>query len=222
MVITALHGFLGAPSDWDFLRDAGFNVDTPPLDAIPQRGHTLLGYSLGGRLALHALLAGAHYERAIFISTGLGIEDEASRAARRESDEAWAQRFENDDWDTVIRDWNAQPVLAGPALPRTREHYDPRALREWSSGALPSVASRLHELTIPTLWIAGARDTKYVGEAQRAASLAHNARVAVVADAGHRVPWERPEDFVALLRELHRYAAVARFALSDIPPIVSS
>jgi 2-succinyl-6-hydroxy-2,4-cyclohexadiene-1-carboxylate synthase len=201
MVITALHGFLGAPSDWNFLRDAGFSIDTPPLDAIPSRGGTLLGYSLGGRLALHALFAGARYDRAIFISTGLGIEDESARAARRASDEAWAHRFESDDWDSVIKDWNAQPVLAGPALPRTRDDYDPRALREWSSAVLLPVASRLHELTIPTLWIAGARDTKYVAEAHRAASLAPNARVAIVENAGHRVPWERPEAFIEIVRE---------------------
>jgi 2-succinyl-6-hydroxy-2,4-cyclohexadiene-1-carboxylate synthase len=201
LVITCLHGFLGAPTDWNFLRDAGFTIETPPLDAIPPRGDTLLGYSLGGRLALHALLAGAQYERAIFISTGLGIEDEPSRADRRASDEAWAHRFESEEWDTVIDAWNAQPVLAGPSPPRSRDNYDPRALREWSSGTLPPVASRLHELTIATLWIAGARDTKYVSEAQRAASLARTARVAIIEDAGHRVPWERPAAFTALLRE---------------------
>ena len=201
MVITALHGFLGAPSDWNFLRDAGFTIDTPPLDAIPPRGDTLLGYSLGGRLALHALLDGAQYERAIFISTGLGIEGDGERAKRRASDEAWAKRFENDDWNSVIDAWNAQPVLAGPALPRTRDHYDSRALREWSSGAMPPAASRLNELTIPTLWISGARDTKYAAEAQRAATLAPNARVALVANAGHRVPWERPEELIAVLHD---------------------
>jgi 2-succinyl-6-hydroxy-2,4-cyclohexadiene-1-carboxylate synthase len=204
MVITALHGFLGAPSDWNFLRDAGFAIEAPPLDAIPPRGDILLGYSLGGRLALHALLAGAHYDRAIFISTGLGIEDESARAARRASDEAWAHRFESDDWGTVINAWNAQPVLAGPALPRTRTDYDPRALREWSSAALPPVASRLHELTIPTLWMAGARDTKYVAEAHRAASLAPIARVAIVENAGHRVPWEQQEAFIEIVREFAR------------------
>jgi 2-succinyl-6-hydroxy-2,4-cyclohexadiene-1-carboxylate synthase len=204
MVITALHGFLGAPSDWNFLRDAGFTIETSPLDAIPPRGDTLVGYSLGGRLALHALLAGAHYDRAIFISTGLGIEDEAARSARRASDEAWAHRFESDDWDTVITAWNAQPVLAGPALPRTRDDYDPRALREWSSAARPPVASRLHELTLPTLWIAGARDTKYVAEAHRAASLAPNARVAIIENAGHRVPWEQRDAFVEIVRAFAR------------------
>lgn len=195
-MITCLHGFLGSPRDWDFLREAGFTIETPPLDAIPPRGDILLGYSLGGRLALHALLAGARYQRAIFVSTGLGIEGEEARAARRASDEAWAQRFESDDFDSVIAAWNAQPVLTGPALTRTRGDYDPRALREWSSGALPPVASRLQELTIPTLWIAGARDTKYVAEARRATSLVPGGQVAIVENAGHRVPWERPDEFL--------------------------
>ncbi|MEA2344765.1 MAG: 2-succinyl-6-hydroxy-2,4-cyclohexadiene-carboxylate synthase [Thermoanaerobaculia bacterium] len=200
VVITCLHGFLGDPHDWDFLRDAGFEIDTPPLDAIPDHGDILLAYSLGGRLALQALLAGADYKRAILVSTGLGIEGEELRAARRASDEAWAKRFESEDFEAVIADWNAQPVLAGPALARTRDDYDPRALREWSSGALPPVATRLHEVTIPTIWIAGARDTKYVAEAHRAASIAPNARVAIVEDAGHRVPWEQPSAFIAILR----------------------
>jgi 2-succinyl-6-hydroxy-2,4-cyclohexadiene-1-carboxylate synthase len=200
VVITCLHGFLGNPNDWDFLRDAGFAIETPPLDAIPDHGDTLLGYSLGGRLALQALLAGANYKRAILISTGLGIEDDDARAARRASDEAWAQRFESEDFDFVIADWNAQSVLAGPALKRTRDEYDPRALREWSSGALPPVSSRLHELSIPTLWIAGARDTKYVAEAHRAASLAQRAHIAIVENAGHRVPWEQPSRFIAILQ----------------------
>jgi len=200
VVITSLHGFLGNPHDWDFLRDAGFAIETPPLDAIPDHGDTLLAYSLGGRLALQALLAGANYKRAILVSTGLGIEDEDSRAARRASDEGWAQRFESEDFDFVIADWNAQPVLAGPSLNRTRDDYDPRALREWSSGALPPVASRLYELSIPTLWIAGARDTKYVADAHRAASLAHSARIAIVENAGHRVPWEQPSSFIAILQ----------------------
>jgi pimeloyl-ACP methyl ester carboxylesterase len=200
VVITCLHGFLGNPHDWDFLRDAGFEIETPPLDAIPNQGDILLAYSLGGRLALQALLAGATYERAILVSTGLGIEDEELRAARRASDEAWAKRFESEDFDSVISDWNAQPVLAGPALKRTRDDYDPRALRKWSSGTLPPVSSRLHELTIPTLWIAGTRDTKYVAEAHRAASIARNARVAIVENAGHRIPWEQPSAFITILQ----------------------
>ncbi|HSY47460.1 MAG TPA: alpha/beta fold hydrolase [Thermoanaerobaculia bacterium] len=205
VVITCLHGFLGNPRDWDFLREAGFAIETPPLDVIPPQGDVLLGYSLGGRLALHALLAGARYSRAIFVSTGLGIEDDSARADRRASDEAWARRFESEDFESVVADWNAQPVLAGPSLPRTRDDYDSRALREWSSGSLPPVISRLHELTIPTLWIAGARDTKYVAEARRASSLVAGAQVVIIEHAGHRVPWERQGEFIERLNQPQRH-----------------
>ncbi len=196
MVITALHGFLGQGSDWDFLRDAGFAVDTPSLDAIPPQGDVLLGYSLGGRLALHALLGGAHYSRAIFVSAGLGVEDEAARAARRAADEAWARRFEHDDWETLMRDWNAQPLFGGQVVPRDEHDYDraalAHALRAWSPGALSPVAARLRELTVPTLWIAGANDAKYTAEAARGAAGSRGEAV-IVGGTGHRVPWEAPD-----------------------------
>lgn len=204
MRLTALHGFLGLGSDWDFLSDAGFDVVTPPLDAIPSSGDVLLGYSMGGRLALHALLGGAHYERAIFVSTGLGLEH--GREERAAADERWAQRFERDDWASLMRDWNAQPVFGGHAVARDERDYDraalARALREWSPGVLPPVAARLHELTIPTLWIAGARDAKYVAEAERGAALAASGERVIIDGAGHRVPWEAPEAFIAVLRQM--------------------
>jgi 2-succinyl-6-hydroxy-2,4-cyclohexadiene-1-carboxylate synthase len=203
-MIVALHGFLGRGSDWDFLRDAGFEVVTPPLDAIPPAGDILLGYSLGGRLALQALLAGARYRRAVLVSAGLGVEGDEARAVRRETDEHWARRFERDDWRSLMRDWNAQSVFGGHALARDEHDYDrdslAHALRAWSPAALPPVSRRLHEIVIPTLWVAGARDSKYVGEAERGASLATRGEVAIIDDAGHRVPWEAPGAFIARLR----------------------
>lgn len=203
-MITALHGFLGRPADWDFLRDAGFDVDARELDDVPQSGDTIVGYSMGGRIALHALLDGATYRRAVIVSAGLGIESEDARAARREADEKWARRFENDDWETVLRDWNAQPLFGGDVRVRRERDYDRRrvveALRRWSPGVLPPLAPRLREITIPILWIAGERDAKYVAEAERAVKLLPNATLWICPNAAHRVPWEEPDAFVRRLR----------------------
>ncbi|HEX9162449.1 MAG TPA: alpha/beta fold hydrolase [Thermoanaerobaculia bacterium] len=205
-MIVALHGFLGRPADWNFLRDAGFDVDARDLDDIPQSGDTILGYSMGGRIALRALLDGAKYQRAIIVSAGLGIESEADRATRREGDEKWARRFEHDDWESVLRDWNAQPLFGGHIPVRRERDYDRRSvvrsLREWSPGVLPPLAPRLHEIAIPVLWIAGERDTKYVETGNRAVSLLPNAALWICPDAAHRVPWEQPEAFIARLRAL--------------------
>jgi len=187
VVITALHGFLGLPRDWDFLREAGFDVVTPP-----RHGDVILGYSRGGRLALQELLDGTNYKAAVFISTRV--------SPSTESREAWAQRFEHDDWQPLLRDWNAQPLFGGHVLPRAEEDFDraelARQLREHVPPALP----RLHELKIPTLWIAGARDATYVAEAELAAARAPNAAVEIVVGAAHRVPWEKPEAVIAALR----------------------
>ena len=191
-MIVALHGFLGTGRDWDFLREAGFDVVT----TFQPHGDVLLGYSMGGRLALQALLNGAQYKAAVFISTRV--------SATAETREEWARRFETDDWSTLMRDWDAQPLFGGHSMPRREEDFDrrelARQLREWSPAALPPAEPRLHELALPTLWIAGARDAKYVAEGRRAVELAPNARLEIVEDAAHRVPWEKPDAVVASLR----------------------
>jgi 2-succinyl-6-hydroxy-2,4-cyclohexadiene-1-carboxylate synthase len=159
----------------------------------------LLGYSMGGRLALRALLNGAQYRRAIFVSTRVSDAE----ADRRERDETWARRFEADDWETLMRDWNAQPIFGGHVMPRSENDFDraelARQLREWSPAVLPPIAPRLHELTIPTLWIAGARDAKYVADARRGAELT-GGEIAIIDGAAHRVPWEEWRAFVQALK----------------------
>jgi len=201
-VITCLHGFLGLSRDWNFLREAGFTIETPPLDAIPSNGDVLLGYSMGGRLALQALLGGATYRRAIMVSARVSDPE----PGRREADERWAQRFETEDWQTLMAAWNAQPLFGGHAMPRDERDFDraalARAMRDWSPAILPSVSRRLQEIRIPVLWIAGELDPKYVGEAMRAVTLLPSAEMWICPGAGHRVPWEQPAPFIERIRRL--------------------
>lgn len=222
MSLYCAHGFLGGPWDWDFLADAGFNLaarpslfgaevsHVPPLadfadalrDAITPET-VLVGYSMGGRLIAETLARGARPARAVLVSTSLGIEDATLRAARRATDESWAQRFESDQWDTVLTDWNAQPVFAGHRLDRPEQAYNrpalAAALRAWSPGLQQPLTPRLTTIDVPTLWIAGSRDPKYIAEAERGAALMPRGEAAILENAGHRVPWEAPEAFIATL-----------------------
>lgn len=186
-MLTIFPGFLGNARDFA-------SIDTP-LDVI-------LGYSMGGRLALQAILDGASFDRAVIVSAGLNLEE--GREERRARDEAWARRFESDPWDEVMRDWNAQPVFGGHVTSRDERDYDrrelARQLRENSPGVLPPLAPRLHEITIPVLWIAGERDHPYVDVARRAVSVLPHAELWICPDAGHRVPWEQPELFANRVR----------------------
>lgn len=188
-VIWTLSGFLGLDSDWDFL----------PFPHSSRGGDVLLGYSMGGRLALHLLWTeAAAVQKAIIISAGLNTPDEARRAR----DEAWAQRFESEEWPSLMRDWNAQPVFGGHVLDRREGDYDraelARQLREYSPAILPP--PRLEVIETPVLWIAGERDAKYVELARQAVARLPNAELWICPNAGHRVPWEQPGAFVERLR----------------------
>lgn len=205
-LIWCLHGFLGRGSDWDFLRDAGFTIKAPSLfssdslDAIvPGTEDTLLGYSMGARLALRVLQK-HRVAKAIFVSAGLTF----SEPGRRELDDTWARRFESESWPSVLDAWNAQAVFGGRAnpLPRNESDFDrarlAAALRDWSPAVMhPS----LRELVMPTLWIAGEHDVKYVDAAKRAVEKVPRARLWICPDAAHRVPWEQPAPFIARLRD---------------------
>jgi 2-succinyl-6-hydroxy-2,4-cyclohexadiene-1-carboxylate synthase len=186
-VIRTLSGFLGLASDWDFL----------PWPHSAHEGDVLLGYSMGGRRALQ-LLEHQRFAKAVIVSAGLNTPDEARRAR----DEAWARRFESEAWPSLMRAWSAQPVFGGHELARHESDYDraelARQLREWSPAVLPP--PRLEEIETPILWIAGERDAKYVDVARQAAARLPNAELWICAEAGHRVPWEQPEAFIARLR----------------------
>ena len=162
-------------------------------------GRALLGYSMGGRLALHALLEKDHpWQAAVIVSAHPGLETETERAERRAADAAWATQALAGDWQKFLTAWNAQPVLgdasmrdpqaSGRLIMRRREIA--RSFVDWSLGVQQPLWDRLHEIAIPVLWIAGENDPKFLALAQRAVSSMPNASLAIAPGAGHRVPWE--------------------------------
>lgn len=162
-------------------------------------GRALLGYSMGGRLALHALLEKDHpWQAAVIVSAHAGLETEAERASRRASDAGWATRALAGNWQDFLDSWNAQSVLgsgpirdkqaSGSLVMRRREIA--RSFVDWSLGAQQPLWDRLGEIKIPILWIAGENDSKFRALAERAGSLGPNAHFALAPAAGHRVPWE--------------------------------
>jgi 2-succinyl-6-hydroxy-2,4-cyclohexadiene-1-carboxylate synthase len=159
----------------------------------------LLGYSMGGRLALHALLENPHpWQAAVIVSAHPGLENPAGREARRAADAAWATKALTANWPEYLTEWNAQPVLASSdirtpqasgALAMHRREIA-RSFVDWSLGNQQPLWRRLHEITIPVLWVVGENDPKFLELAQRAVAEIHTATLAIAPGAGHRVPWQ--------------------------------
>jgi 2-succinyl-6-hydroxy-2,4-cyclohexadiene-1-carboxylate synthase len=161
-----------------------------------------MGYSMGGRLALHALLEKNHpWQAAVIVSAHPGLADPAAREARRAADAVWATKALAGNWQEFLTEWNAQPVL-GTAMPRDAGAHSAMALHrreiarsfvDWSLGAQEPLWDRLCEITIPILWVVGESDAKFLELARRAVAALPQARLAVAPGAGHRVPWEAEE-----------------------------
>ncbi len=162
-------------------------------------GRALLGYSMGGRAALHALLEKDHpWQAAIIVSAHPGLKTEPEKAARRATDADWATQALTRNWQEFLKAWDAQPILssspmredqaAGRLVMRRREVA--RSFVDWSLGAQASLWERLGEISIPVLWIAGENDPKFLALAQTAVAKMPHAVLRIAPAAGHRVPWE--------------------------------
>lgn len=226
--LVLLHGFTHTGASWDpvvtalgerylalapDIRGHGASSSLEPvtLDSVledlarllPSR-FTLAGYSMGGRIALHAALAlPARVQRLVLIGASPGLADPGERAARAAADEALARDIEGLSIEDFARRWAATPVLAGQSpevleaahADRLRSRPDglARGLRGLGTATLPPVRDRLRELAMPVTLIAGERDDKFRALAEWMADLIPRAQVEVVAGAGHAVHLETPE-----------------------------
>ncbi|MEY3395312.1 MAG: hypothetical protein RL346_1548 [Verrucomicrobiota bacterium] len=220
-----LHGAVGAASDWRpiaselaksgistravdlwrFLQcesvsmvDFAKQLNADAMGEIPRgRRRILMGYSMGGRLALHALLEHGPWEAAVIISANPGIRDPEEAAQRRRDDTLWATRALTDSWADFLSAWNSQSILGGSLrderedkklIQRRREIA--RSFVDWSVANQENLWERLAEINIPVLWIAGEFDEKFTSIAHEASAWSPRFSQAIAPGAGHRVPWE--------------------------------
>jgi 2-succinyl-6-hydroxy-2,4-cyclohexadiene-1-carboxylate synthase len=173
-------------------------------------GRALLGYSMGGRMALHSLLENRHpWQAAVIVSADPGLENEAHRAERRGRDTEWATQALTGNWQQFLETWNAQAVLGNAAMRdpaassslMQRRREVARSFVDWSLGSQDPLWDRLGEISCPVLWVVGENDAKFRGLAERAVSLMPNAHLAIAPNTGHRVPWESETWFVGQVSE---------------------
>jgi 2-succinyl-6-hydroxy-2,4-cyclohexadiene-1-carboxylate synthase len=208
------HGRSAAPPDGDrYTLDWSTRDLTALLDALEIDTLDTLGYSMGGRAALHfAVHAPERVRNLILESASPGIEDEAERLQRAGSDDALADRIERAGIESFVAEWERLPLLLPTRhvsdAARANQHAQRLAnspvglansLRGMGVGQQASLWSRLPQVKQPVQLIVGAHDTRYRRIAERMQSLMPHAQLAVVAAAGHTVHLDQPAQFVQLV-----------------------
>ena len=170
----------------------------------------LAGYSLGGRLALHAALRDpARYAALVTVGASAGIEDSAARAERAEADERLATWMEGRQIEDIVSVWERQPLFADQSDALVEEQRAGRLaseplqlaslLRSAGQGAMAPVWNELHRLELPLLAVAGSGDQRYAEAARRLAAAVPSGTARTVEHAGHAPQLQRPDAVAALL-----------------------
>jgi 2-succinyl-6-hydroxy-2,4-cyclohexadiene-1-carboxylate synthase len=213
------HGKSDAPSDSTCYRMEWCVADLAALlDYFKIERANVLGYSMGGRVALH--FANTHPERIeklILESASPGLENSVEREERAAGDSELAEKIEREGVDAFVEYWSQIPLFATQArLPqavrknlqaqRLQNRADGLAnsLRGLSVGVQDSLWRQLSYIHVPTLLIAGNLDQKFTVIAQRMKQSLPNAALEIVPSAGHAVHLERPEKFDRLVLEFLR------------------
>ncbi|WNO09383.1 alpha/beta fold hydrolase [Teredinibacter sp. KSP-S5-2] len=132
--IVFLHGFLGDPTDWQYVAKHLTNqyyclfVDLPSFEECSNIGDYaerlfsslplknpfhLIGYSLGSRIAMHWLQQNpAQLHRVVLEAGHPGLKNAEQKKQRETNDAIWQQRFEQEPLAVSLTQWYQQPVFS--------------------------------------------------------------------------------------------------------------
>jgi 2-succinyl-6-hydroxy-2,4-cyclohexadiene-1-carboxylate synthase len=209
--IVALHGNIGSTSDWE-------DLPLPNLRAIPLWEHAplsfpefayelahdltegleqpiLAGYSLGGRLALHAMAAyPERWSGAVILSAHPGLFCVEDKVARRISDEIWARDARGMPWPVFLEKWNGQPVFGKESeIPPDQASLESQreaialAFENWSLGRQDDLREKLKSFRAPVLWITGSEDAKFTALGAEIKAVFPDCEHRILPGAGHRL-----------------------------------
>jgi len=237
--IIFLHGFTGSNADWINIAAVlapSCNIITPDIVghgnaispensddyrmeivsktiiALTDSQFNLIGYSMGGRLALYIA---THYPDKVksltLISASPGLKTQTEREARRKSDNELADKIEKngiewfvDFWENLPL-WDSQSPELKAELREKRLKNNPvglaNSLRGMGTGVMPSLWEKLPDLPMPVKLIVGELDTKFVGINQEMANLIPDVNLTIIPDAGHAAHLEKPDEFKEILLE---------------------
>ena len=236
MNLWCLHGAVGMAADWkhfaERMESSGHKVHALDLWSYlehadctfrefarklceeareEERPPLLVGYSMGGRLALHALLEDSEaWGGAVVVSAHPGLQDEGERILRMAVDAEWAGKALTAPWAEFLRQWEAQSILQGKCIVSPADRIDlegrrkavARGFTSWTLGKQADLRSSLEKVERPVVWLSGVRDRKFTILAEELRGVMPDALHLGPLDAGHRVPWEAPDDFAGVVEHM--------------------
>ena len=210
------HGQTESPKDYTLYKmDNQLAVLEAVFEALQLTSFTLIGYSMGGRIALsYAVKYPGRVQTLILESASPGLRTEQERDTRKKADDALANKIELNGVTSFVNAWENIPLFASQKrLPQhlqqaireerlqQNEQGLANSLRGIGTGMMPPMWDKLHTLSMPVTFITGALDTKFVDIAREMATSIQKVRHLIVNDVGHAIHVENPSEFATIVKE---------------------
>ena len=187
------------------------------LDELKIQQCFLVGYSMGGRLALYLTLHfPERFVKVVLESASPGLETETERLARVKSDAQIARKLARsitrEDFATFLLNWYIQPIFGAiknhpkfEIMLESRLQNHPleltKSLQFMGTGNQPSLWNKLNQNTIPLLLLTGEYDQKFIDINTEIAQKCQLAQLQIINHAGHNIHLESTEEFVKKITE---------------------
>ena len=186
------------------------------LQQLQVEKFTLLGYSMGGRVALsYAVKYPETIEQLVLESASPGLTSEEERAVRKKADEALAEKILTNGIASFVEKWENIPLFASQkqlseAMQQEirterlqqREIGLANSLRGMGTGVMPNVWDDLAVLPMPVTLLTGALDEKFVCLNEKMQNLLICAKHLTIPAVGHAIHVENPLKFATIVEEM--------------------
>ena len=174
----------------------------------------LVGYSMGGRLALYLTVYYPQFFQGVILeSASPGLKTRSRRDRRIEHDYKLAKQLESLDYSVFLQRWYSNPLFASfvrhpdyDTAIASKLNNNPfklaKSLRFTGLGMQPSLWNHLPSIKIPLLLLVGSLDPKFLAINRQIASLSPQTNLCIVKDVGHNIHFERPTELVRLIKSL--------------------
>ncbi|PMO37370.1 2-succinyl-6-hydroxy-2,4-cyclohexadiene-1-carboxylate synthase [Vibrio sp. 10N.222.52.B12] len=238
--LVFLHGLLGSGADWHLCSNALPQFERVTID-LPGHGQSqsiscsdlddcckllnstlslqfpsqqpliLIGYSMGGRIAMHGLahqcFSDLNICGAIVEGGNFGLQNESDKQARLKNDTRWAKRFKIEPLACVLNDWYQQLVFSSLNHEQRQTLVTKRSANLGSSVADMLLATSLakqgyllpalQQQAVPLYYVCGAKDKKFSQLAEMS-GLAYRQ----IEGAGHNAHQEQPQKFAIQINQI--------------------
>ena len=241
-VILFLHGFMGNCNDFSIVvehlsfcclmvdlpghgktevaQDINYQMPqlalalTTLLEQLNIQKCYLVGYSMGGRLALYLAVYFPHYFSAVVLeSASPGLKTQLERDRRIVHDLKLARQLESGTLTQFVQQWYTNPLFTSfthhPNYQQAiaqRLKNNPlklaKSLRHMGLATQPCLWNNLAEVQIRLILVVGELDPKFIAINRQIANLCSAACLKIIKNCGHNVHFEQPIEFSNLIKYL--------------------